>query len=386
MRKLFVFNPDCELAIAAGGRYYTPPANIVRMIDDLAFLPAWMGEEGDRVLVPKLPDNDFLQGILLPLDCPVEAVTEAQLLPGTGVTAEPWGLSPKMCHWLADRGWGKEWSPEQKELYSRRTARMALLRLGELLPGIETGIVPRICHRLEEIEELVRKGRWMAKAPWSSSGKGLLALHASLGAKECKWLSGVLHKQGYVMVEPFLDKVADFALEFEATDCSMEFMGWSLFTTGRHGEYDGNFVGPQEVIIDRLARLVDRETLFSLPTVVASVLETMLPEYHGYLGVDMMVYLDREGKRRIQPCVEINLRCNMGIVALAFSHRYLAPEVCGRFSVDFYPVPGEALGRHLKQLQEHPPVYKNSRIESGYLPLIPQITETTRFVASICCY
>ncbi len=40
MHRLFLFNPDCEMAIADGGVFYTPPANVVKMAGDLAFLPA----------------------------------------------------------------------------------------------------------------------------------------------------------------------------------------------------------------------------------------------------------------------------------------------------------------------------------------------------------
>ena len=50
-KRLFIFNPDCEMSIAAGGKYYTPPANVLKMAEDLAFLPAWLGTKEDRVVV-----------------------------------------------------------------------------------------------------------------------------------------------------------------------------------------------------------------------------------------------------------------------------------------------------------------------------------------------
>ena len=39
-------------------------------------------------------------------------------------------------------------------------------------------------------------------------------------------------------------------------------------------------------------------------------------KYVGYLGVDMMIYEDESGEFGVQPCVEINLRYNMGICLL----------------------------------------------------------------------
>ena len=49
MGKLYYFNPDTEMAIANGSPYYTPPANIVRMADELAYLPAYFSEQGDGI-------------------------------------------------------------------------------------------------------------------------------------------------------------------------------------------------------------------------------------------------------------------------------------------------------------------------------------------------
>ena len=56
-----------------------------------------------------------------------------------------------------------------------------------------------------------------------------------------------------------------------------------------------------------------------LPDMIAGI----LPDYRGYLGIDMMIYSDSAGKYRVQPCLEINLRYNMGLVADLLSRRYL---------------------------------------------------------------
>ena len=57
MARLFCFNPDSEMAIANGGRFYTPPANIIRMAKDLGYLPAYFSDKGDAVLVQQKPDE-----------------------------------------------------------------------------------------------------------------------------------------------------------------------------------------------------------------------------------------------------------------------------------------------------------------------------------------
>lgn len=104
-KRLFIFNSDCELAIADGGRFYMPPANIRCMMRDLAFLPAYLGNEGDYVLVEEMLPEGFGEG--LGVEC--RAVAWGEGLAGMDLQGEPWGRSPKMCHWLAERGWGEEW-------------------------------------------------------------------------------------------------------------------------------------------------------------------------------------------------------------------------------------------------------------------------------------
>ena len=59
MGKLYYFNPDTEMAIANGSPYYTPPANIVRMADELAYLPAYFSEQGDGIWMKQRPSPDF---------------------------------------------------------------------------------------------------------------------------------------------------------------------------------------------------------------------------------------------------------------------------------------------------------------------------------------
>lgn len=81
----------------------------------------------------------------------------------------------------------------------------------------------------------------MVKAPWSSSGKGILFIpKGQMTCKEEEVLSGILRKQGYVMVEKRLNRVLDFAMEFEMDRLfHLNFLGYSVFQTSRRGEYEG---------------------------------------------------------------------------------------------------------------------------------------------------
>ena len=151
-KHLFIFNPDCEMAIAAGGKYYTPPANVLKMAEDLAFLPAWLGAKEDRVVVKELPDVRFMHAVCEPLQLECIPILDSQLGSCTDWTASPWGRSPGMCHWLNKRGIGEEWKPEQKEWYSRKTAREGLGWLMTVLPFVRTDVLPQMSYSLPELE------------------------------------------------------------------------------------------------------------------------------------------------------------------------------------------------------------------------------------------
>ncbi len=187
------------------------------------------------------------------------------------------------------------------------------------------------------------------------------------------------------MLERMLDKVEDFAMEFLADEQEVNFMGWSSFTTGVHGEYTGNYLGSQENIENKLAVRLGSEKIKAIREEVPRMLRKVLPDYRGYLGVDMMIYRGKQGDYNLQPCVEINLRYNMGIVALFLVRNYLYEGTCGEFTIRFYPQAGQAWQEHHRMLREFPVVYKNNRIKSGYLNLTP-VTEATHFIASLCCY
>ena len=164
------------------------------------------------------------------------------------------------------------------------------MRLREELPFVGGEVVPVVCHSLAEVHRYAGRGNWIVKAPWSSSGKGQLRLGHPFYPKADEWMGGVLKRQGYLMLERHLDKVADFAMEFQAVGGKVEFMGWSCFETGEHGEYLGNRVAPQEVLEAELRGFLDSRWLLALKSCLPPALQEAFPGYEGYLGVDMLVW------------------------------------------------------------------------------------------------
>ena len=379
--RFFVFNPENEMAIADGSPYYTPPATILKMAEDLSYLPAYYAGDRDVVWVKEMPDRKFLE----------ERKTWFRLAPSL-VTGEnqdsweaeefcPWGWSPRMYFLLRQGQWG-EWKKELKELYSRQTAATCLKALCRKLDFVEEETLPVQCKTLPDIENTAKNGTFLVKAPWSSSGRGLLRISGDeIPPKSREWLGGILKKQGYVMVEKEQERVMDFAMEFYASRGKVEFKGLSCFMTGKAGEYIGNCVGSQEMMERRLTAWVEKEKLERIRTELIQVLtEAIAPHYSGYMGVDMMIYRNRTGKICIQPCLEINLRYTMGILALFLSERLLASQAEGIFSIVHYTSDGEALRFHGTASRQHPLRLQGQKITEGYIALTP-LRQDTRFVA-----
>ena len=130
------------------------------------------------------------------------------------------------------------------------------------------------------------------------------------------WCARVAASQGGVVGEPIYNKVEDFAMEFYADGRGrVVFAGYSVFHTGGSGMYAGNDLLSDEKILQKLSAYVPQEEFIRLRTRLEEELSALFGGfYHGYLGVDMMIchFPDEAPVYRIHPCVEINLRMNMG--------------------------------------------------------------------------
>ncbi|MEE1329370.1 MAG: hypothetical protein UHS47_12595, partial [Oscillospiraceae bacterium] len=98
------------------------------------------------------------------------------------------------------------------------------------------------------------------------------------------------------------------------------------------------------------------------------------------LGVDMMIVRGEEGKYLVHPCVEVNLRMNMGVVSRLLFDRFMVPEAVGRYVIEFFPQGGEALKAHEKLMSQHTLVIEGGRVRVGYLPLVPVFEDTNYLI------
>lgn len=190
---------------------------------------------------------------------------------------------------------------------------------------------------------------------------------------------------GGVVGEPIYNKVEDFAMEFYSDGKGrIIFAGYSLFRTNAGGAYEGNRLLPDAEIERRLSAYVSVAALHRLREELQRRLSVSLEtEYAGYLGVDMMICrFALLPEFRIHPCVEINLRMNMGLVSRMLYDRYVRPGAGGTFRISYHPSDGQALQEHDAMKVAHPLHTRNGRVVKGYLPLVP-VRKSSRYRAYI---
>jgi hypothetical protein len=371
------------------------PANPAKMQRDLSYLPAWYGEKNDFVLVGNALERKYLE-MLSPFHSLPEAITIEELKKNQNLLNDTevvlWGMSPQSLHLFEQ--WNEQYNlnlkiPSQDENYSRlvgrRTARTCLSGLLENIPELSHELLPEFYSCLGIIKQKLEESNvpMLIKAPYSSSGRGLLWVQHPLDRPSSQILQGMLNKQREVSLEKALDKQTDFAMLFYFNpDGSVDFKAYSLFYTDNKGNYKGNFVGSQGKIKSELFGLINEALLEKTKQQLIKMFKAQFSTiYQGCICVDMMLYREN-GNIRLHPCLEINLRYTMGWLAMKLYQYYFAEHTFGRFQIEFQKDPVKLYEKHLQMIDSYPLAIENGRIVSGYLPLCP-VNRNTNFSAFV---
>lgn len=331
MKRLWLYFPENDLALAAGTACYTAPPAAWALHMAGEALPLWMAGPGDRILCSGLNARWLAE------TCSRFNIIDVDVYDhrSAGLTASPWGWSEASWRMLADGGYPEAQLPgvdalaRLRNLSHRRTAAALAERLQPELPfriapaAVEAADISVVEAFLED------NGTVIAKSPWSSSGRGLVRSRNVPREAFLQQTAGIIRRQGSVMLEREYDKVLDFAMLFEADGVGgVSYRGLSLFDTSARGAYTSNVVASQDAIRARIAAIAGEERLAAVQTALGHVLPRVLDGYAGPLGVDML--LTRDGL--LDATVELNLRYTMGFVALALAER-VAPGVEATLSV-----------------------------------------------------
>lgn len=321
MRRVFLFNPENDIALASGLPRITAPLQGRLLHQAGAMLPYWLGDEDDLVLVP----SDKMESCRIWRDTfhiegpqPVDS-----LAVDCGYEPVPWGWSLDACAQFENAGMEPALFSSRRAIMEAHRAlshRRTSLRLLNFLKnrGVEIPApLPAEAFTAGEVEMFVRTyGVAYIKSPWSSSGRGVFPVSTATLPVSLPRIEGIIRRQGSVMAEPVLPKLQDFAMLYDYAPGNARFVGYSMFFNSNSTNYGGNIVASDEEILCRLSSMTSPGEIEFIRDAVADALaDALMDGYRGPLGVDMMIYGDERGYRKIAPCIELNLRFTMGFVA-----------------------------------------------------------------------
>ncbi|MGQ1946719.1 hypothetical protein ACT3CD_06410 [Geofilum sp. OHC36d9] len=387
--KLFFFNPTCEMAVANAQVSYMPPAHLAKFETDLEFILLYLGDRKDCIWVRQPIPDAFkrhldLMGWSYPLPISqLEDMTYSQL---ALTQLSPWGWSPavhkkfEQLKGLMDQSWYLNplsiWKPAHRSLLSRLTGQQVAQLVKE--SGIEAkGLlaVPGIPERINSMRRLTELERDLSspillKTPWSASGRGLFKIRdRNENVENNRWVLSKLKQQGFLMAEPFLNKLQDLSFHFEITNDTISYLGTTFFKSDNDGRFSGCFIGTP-AIANMTDFLLSEAIGQAVQTLQQAFIEMHLSaRYQGYVGVDAMLFLNDEGGVKLHPCIEVNLRHTMGLLNLFIQKRLHADsrgfweikQVCDSEAAD------TPLARDV--------VMRDGRLVSGQVALTPPPTD-----------
>jgi uncharacterized ferritin-like protein (DUF455 family) len=351
---VFVFNPLAEGRIA-GGKAFNPTKPQTALARDLENLPQFLCRQDDLVLVERKPSVEFLSGLKqagFPLPEFVERRSLGELAARKLGRLRPWAWAPDSVELLAPlfgnvtaearsaeqcfhpgiaRLYSKAWSANFLRDFlrgrQRGPAHPAASTPDWLCTEAEVGVtVDSLDAALAAIAAIRARGhhRVVVKEALGLAGSNALRLfEPELAEPQRRWLANALRGGRSLVVEPWLERLADFSVQLEMTPDGLKLCGYTVLLNDARGRYHGNLAEAQ--FRTRIpARIV---AWFSHPPDIARRLLALYAEvfdllaaelrragFLGPLGIDAFVYRDAAGRSRLKPVVEINPRCTMGRV------------------------------------------------------------------------
>lgn len=368
---ILLFNPSCEMAVRQGRDSYTPPRGIAAMEDDLAALMTFVSADGDSIVGPE-PDDELTK-FWKPYFGRREYIGwgEASLRARQGEAIAPWGMSKAALRkfGLTDRARLWMW----RDLLSRRTSvatEWELARLAADSPAAKPVIATTEAELIAAMADTSRTGNGIViKSLWSAAGRGV----RFFGGREdsdaaMAYGMNCILSDGGAVVETKLRRLAEFSYLFTARGGEVEYEGTNRYHSTEGGAMGWELAGPQPNIYDITAFDSD---IAQSATRLATALRNVLAGtgYEGPIGVDAMVYADKDGAAHLRPCTEVNVRHCMGHVAQGVL-RATATGASVRWRTWHFNAPGEWDAFCAENSAAYPiELDSDGRIKSGFFRL-----------------
>lgn len=350
---VYVFNPFTE-GFLAEGRAFNPTKAQAQLALDLENLPQFLCRQDDLVLARGSPSVEFLSGIKqagFPLP---EFVARDQ---SRGLAARklgrlrPWAWGPDSFELLRPlfasvtgearaaasrfnekiaRLYSKAWSAE----FLRKILRPEDANASWLCSKNEAGVaVKSLPAALAAIAQIRARGHHkivVKEALGVAGGNALRLLEPEILPAHRRWLEKAFDRRRELVVEPWLERLADFSAQLEMTPDGLKLCGFTGLLTDARGQFVANFAEPHHhtripvAVVSEFAAPKDiSRRLLDFYDRVFAALENELraADFAGPVGIDALVYRDAGGATRLKPVVEINPRHTMGRVLVELMRR-----------------------------------------------------------------
>ena len=363
--RVFLFNPLAE-GFLARGPGFTPAAPARQLARDLACLPQFLARRDDVVVVPEAPAPEFLASlrsagfelpefVVAPEGVRLDDTLGERKLGGL----RPWAWAPDSQARLAplfaqvtgdDAGPDGGFHPGLAALYSKAWSARFLAEIHPELAAVFPALCPAevigvavtdLPAALGAIEGFRARGfhRLVVKQALGLAGANALRLwEPELLETQRRWMAESLEAGQTLVVEPWLERLADFSVQFERTDAEFRRIGFTDLFNDHRGQFLANAASPG---FERRPPTRVTKAFHAWPDApgllrrvydaVARALEPRLASvgFRGPLGIDALVYATAEGPR-LKPVVEVNPRYTMGRLTLELM-RVVSPGSHGLF-------------------------------------------------------
>lgn len=329
---VYIFNASNDSALACDSISYSASKYIKIFESNLATLPMFFADVNDIVLVDELPNSQFIEtmhslGFTIPhFEIKTDFLKNSLSGKYKLNTLKPWGWSKAthtlfrlVKHEFEHVNACSNWNPMLRELSGRHTAANVLQDVLENKnhPFISKTAIPKVLTNTNSIPKLFEISKhWVLKSPWSSSGRGLMKISSErFTANEQTWAQGIIDEQGFIMIEPWHNKVFDFSMLFSVSSDDISPLCFSTFKTNDKGQFIGSYVHwSHENVLSKMG--ISNAEIETISQTIAHSLQkqSFNTYYEGWIGVDAMM-IEENGIFKIHPCVEINCRYTIGHVA-----------------------------------------------------------------------
>ena len=301
---LHIYNPETEYALASGSPYYTLPESVRKLRISKSRLPERYACFGDAILLLDGTDPEPHRHSAVRLLTPDADMDWSQFV------ASPWGWNAQIAYFLNSNCPGLQGIPSPDRLESLRNLahRRTTIKFLRAYDAVNFKLPLEFNDYENAVTYYHNHPAIFLKAPWSSSGRGVMRTDDLKPMHVEPWMRGIIRSQGAVMVEPIYEKILDCATEWIMSGGKATFLGVSVFEASGRGKYHRNIKANQLSLWNMIGvltqQVIDKQR-YALQSVIGT-------DYDGPVGIDMLL----TSTGTLHPCVELNLRRTMGSILI----------------------------------------------------------------------